>query len=71
MFSQAWRGWRIVGKEIISLDGWPISRNDALVVPRLHAQLSAYRSEIPHLKSNPYLERPRTRSLVTLNRSGV
>jgi len=46
MFSRAWRGWRIVDEEIISPDGWRISRN----VPLLHAQLSAYRSEIAHLK---------------------
>jgi hypothetical protein len=37
-------------KLLLSPDGWRISRNDALAVSPLHAQLSAYRSEIPHLK---------------------
>jgi len=50
MFSPAWRGWRIVDEEIISPDGWRISRNDALAVPLLHAQISALRGEVAHLK---------------------
>jgi hypothetical protein len=50
MFSPAWRGWRIVDEEIVSPDGWRISRNDALAVPLLHAQLSALRSEVAQLK---------------------
>jgi hypothetical protein len=39
-----------VGEGIISPVGRRIGRNVALAVPPLHAQLSAYRSEIPHLK---------------------
>ena len=36
----AWRGWRIVDAEIISPDGWRISRNGALAAPLLHGQIS-------------------------------
>ena len=45
VFSQAWRGWRIVDEEIISPDGWRISRNAALAVPLLHAQRSPMSSK--------------------------
>ena len=51
VFSRAWRGGRIVDEEIISPDGWRISRNDALAVPLLHGQISALRSEVAHLKN--------------------
>jgi transcriptional regulator with XRE-family HTH domain len=49
-FSKAWRGWRVVGDDIISPDQWTISRNDALAVPLLLAQVQALRGRIRELE---------------------
>jgi len=50
-FSKFWRGWKIQEEEIISPDGWRISRNDALAVPLMHGQISALRQRIEELEA--------------------
>lgn len=45
-FGPNWRNWVIRGDDIISPDGWTISRNDALIVPLMHGQISALRHEL-------------------------
>jgi hypothetical protein len=50
-FSGSWRGWLIQGEEIVSPDGWRISRNDALAVPLLHGQIAAMRQRIKELEA--------------------
>jgi hypothetical protein len=49
--SEEWKGWRIRGSEIISPDGWGVSRNDALIVPLMHGQIAALRSELARAKA--------------------
>jgi hypothetical protein len=48
--SPEWRGWRIRGNEIISPDGWTVNRNDALIVPLMHGQISALRADLRRAK---------------------
>ena len=50
-FVRDWPGWRFEGEEIVSPDGWRISRNDALAVPLLHGQISALRQRIEELEA--------------------
>ena len=55
-FSKSWEGWRVQGDSLLSPDGWKISRQDALTVPLLQAQLSAVRAELERLKACSGLE---------------
>ena len=52
-FSGAWAGWRVSndGEELVSPDGWRVSRNDALAVPLLHGQIQALRARVKELES--------------------
>jgi hypothetical protein len=50
-FAEEWRGWTIRGEDLVSPDGWCVNRNDALIVPLMHGQISALRSEIGKLKA--------------------
>ena len=50
-FSPYWRGWRIVGEEIIPPAAWPVRRDDALAVPLMHSQIAALRQDIERLKA--------------------
>lgn len=49
-FSEFWRGWTVNGEDLVSPDGWCVNRNDALIVPLMHGQISALRAEIAKLK---------------------
>lgn len=49
-FGEPWQRWRISGTEIISPDGLRVSRNDALAVPYLLAQISALKEQVAGLK---------------------
>jgi hypothetical protein len=49
-FSEFWRGWTVNGEDLVSPDGWCVNRNDALIVPLMHSQISALRAEIRALK---------------------
>lgn len=42
----AWRGWTIRDSQIISPEGWTVSRNDALSVPLLHSQIAMLRQDL-------------------------
>ena len=44
-FSPAWRGWRIRGEELVSPEGWIITRNDVLATPLMRSQLAIYQAE--------------------------
>lgn len=48
--SEYWRGWSIRGEQIISPEGWTISRNDALTVPLMFGQIDALRSKLAQLE---------------------
>lgn len=49
-FGEYWRGWRVVGEEIRSPDGWRIRRDDALSVPLLLGQIDAMKVELAGIK---------------------
>lgn len=49
-FASQWAGWTVNGEDLVSPEGWTVNRNDALIVPLMHAQISALRSEISNLK---------------------
>jgi len=52
-FAAEWRGWTINGEDLVAPDGWTVNRNDALIVPLMHGQISALRAEIAKLKAEP------------------
>lgn len=49
-FAPEWRGWTVNGEDLVSPEGWCVNRNDALVVPLLHGQISALRAQVAQLK---------------------
>ena len=49
-FAAEWRGWTINGEDLVAPDGWTVNRNDALIVPLMHGQISALRAETVRLK---------------------
>jgi hypothetical protein len=53
-FSPYWVGWTINGEDLIAPDGWTVNRNDALIVPLMHGQISALRAQIRDLKASAY-----------------
>ena len=55
-FAPEWRGWTVNGPNLVSPDGWTISRNDALAVPLMHGQISALRSELGKERERNALE---------------
>ena len=44
-FAHAWRGWTIRDEELLSPEGWSITRNDVLAAPLLRAQVAVYQAE--------------------------
>lgn len=46
-----WKGWLIRGANLLSPEGWEITKNDVLASPLLRAQLAAYQSENRGLKA--------------------
>lgn len=58
LFSEKWRGWTVNDGDLVSPEGWTISRNDALAVPLMHGQISALRSELATLEAEQFEEQP-------------
>ena len=50
-FAAQWRGWTINGEDLVSPEGWTVNRNDALIVPMMHGQISALRAKIRDLEA--------------------
>jgi len=50
-FAAEWRGWTINGEDLVSPDGWCVNRNDALIVPLMHGQISALRQQVASLQA--------------------
>lgn len=50
-FSEYWRGWTVNGEDLVSPEGWTVNRNDALIVPLMHGQISALRAKIADLEA--------------------
>jgi hypothetical protein len=44
-FASAWHGWTIRDEELLSPEGWSITRNDVLSAPLLRAQVAVYQAE--------------------------
>ena len=51
LFAPEWCGWTINGRDLVCPEGWCVNRNDALIVPLMHGQISALRSQIETLKA--------------------
>lgn len=49
-FAPEWRGWTIKGEELLSPEGWSITRNDVLAAPLLRAQVAMYQIENRELR---------------------
>lgn len=49
-FSLEWAGWRLVGQDLISPEGWRIARGQVMIVPLLRQQLAAYEVELKRLR---------------------
>ncbi len=46
-----WEGWTVRGGQIISPEGWKISRDDALSIPLMHGQIAALRRDLADAKA--------------------
>jgi transcriptional regulator with XRE-family HTH domain len=53
-FAAEWHGWTVNGEDLVSPDGWTINRNDALVVPFMHGQISALRQQVAELQESEH-----------------
>lgn len=49
-FAAQWRGWTIRGEELLSPEGWAITRNDVLASPLLRQQLAVYQAELRRIR---------------------
>lgn len=49
-FDPLWSGWIIRAGELISPEGWQITRNDVLAVPLMRSQIAIYQSENRYLR---------------------
>lgn len=50
-FAAEWAGWTINGPDLVSPHGWCVDRNDALIVPLLHSQISALKAQVADLEA--------------------
>lgn len=56
--SRTWRGWSIIGDELVSPEGWRFTPGDVRSVPFLVAQVKAYQArERTHLQADWIEER--------------
>jgi len=49
-FDPLWSGWIIRAGELVSPEGWQITRNDVLAVPLMRSQIAIYQSENRYLR---------------------
>ena len=49
-FDPVWKGWRLYKGNLISPEGWEITRGDVISSPILRQQLAAYKTELRRLK---------------------
>jgi hypothetical protein len=50
-FAAQWRGWTVNGEDLVAPSGWCVNRNDALIVPLMHGQISALRAKVVSLEA--------------------
>lgn len=49
-FDPAWKGWSVHGGNLVSPEGWEITRGDVISSPLLRQQLAAFKTELRRLK---------------------
>lgn len=49
-FDGAWKGWMVCGGNLVSPEGWEITRGDVISSPLLRQQLAAYKTELRRIK---------------------
>lgn len=49
-FDEGWKGWRLYRGNLISPEGWEITKGDVLSSPLLRQQLAAFKTELKRLK---------------------
>jgi hypothetical protein len=49
-FDRAWKGWRLYRGNLISPEGWEITKGDVLSSPLLRQQLAAFKTELKRLR---------------------
>jgi hypothetical protein len=50
-FDPLWSGWRLKGGDLVSPEGWQITRHDVLATPLMRSQIAIYQSENRALKA--------------------
>jgi hypothetical protein len=50
MFDHLWAGWRIYKGNLVSPEGWEITRGDVISSPLLRQQLAAFKTELKRLR---------------------
>jgi hypothetical protein len=50
-FDTAWKGWRLYKGNLISPEGWEITRGDVISSPLLRQQLAAFKTELRRLRA--------------------
>jgi hypothetical protein len=50
IFDPVWKGWCLRRGNLISPEGWEITRGDVISSPLLRQQLAAYKTELRRLK---------------------
>jgi hypothetical protein len=50
-FDPAWAGWRIYKSDLISPEGWGITKGDVISSPILRQQLAAFKSELARFRA--------------------
>jgi hypothetical protein len=49
-FDAAWKGWRLYQGNLISPEGWEITKGDVISSPLLRQQLAAFKTELKRLR---------------------
>jgi hypothetical protein len=49
-FDLAWKGWRLYRGNLISPEGWEITKGDVISSPLLRQQLAAFKTELKRLR---------------------
>ena len=50
-FDPQWKGWRLYCGNLISPEGWEITRGDVISSPLLRQQLAAFKTELKRLRA--------------------
>jgi hypothetical protein len=55
-FDAAWKGWTLYKGNLISPEGWEITKGDVISSPLLRQQLAAFKTELRRLKEHASID---------------